>query len=85
MSSLVTIVASLRALLMGALQRLREMLWPRPERPAPAWAYAPAPGKRKNALPRPATGPLADPEWRPMWPGNRPRQQPATPDDTSDT
>ncbi|HEU5367797.1 MAG TPA: hypothetical protein VFU69_05020 [Ktedonobacterales bacterium] len=68
-------------LLMGALQRLREMLWPRPERPVPAWAYAPAPGKRRRALPRPPTGPLAEPEWRPMWPGNRPRQQPKASDD----
>jgi hypothetical protein len=84
MSSLVTIVARLRILFMGALQRLRALLWPRPERPAPAWAYAPAPGKRKRALPRPATGPLAEPEWRPMWPGKRPRQQPAAPDDASD-
>ena len=84
MASLVTHNASLRTLLMGALQRLREMLWPHPEQPAPAWAYAPAPGKRKRALPRPASGPLAEPEWRPMWPGNRPRQQPAAPDDATD-
>jgi hypothetical protein len=83
MSSLVTIFARMRSLLMGALQRLREMLWPRPARPAPAWAYAPAPGRRKTALPRPATGPLAEPEWRPMWPGNRPRQ-PEPPDDERD-
>lgn len=84
MSSPVTIFAIFARLLMGALQRLRELLWPRPERPAPAWAYAPAPGKRKTALPRPATGPLAEPEWRPMWPGSRPRRQPEPPDDASD-
>jgi hypothetical protein len=84
MASFVTYNANRRNLLMGALQRLREMLWPRPEQPAPAWAYAPAPGKRKRALPRPVSGPLAEPEWRPMWPGNRPRQQPSTPDDASD-
>lgn len=84
MSSLVTILTNLRALAMGALQRLRELLWPQAERPAPAWAYTPAPNKRKRALPRPNTGPLAEPEWRPMWPGNRPRQQPTAPDDASD-
>lgn len=84
MSSLVRTIAHLRTLFMGALQRLRELLWPQPERPAPAWAYAPAPNKRKRVLPRPATGPLAEPEWRPMWPGNRPRKQPAAHDDTSD-
>lgn len=81
MSSLVTIITRL---LMGALQRLRDLLWPRPARPAPAYALAPAPGKRKTALPRPATGPLPEPEWRPLWPGNRPRQQPAPPDDAGD-
>jgi hypothetical protein len=81
---MLTLAATLRSLLMGALQRLREMLWPRPERPTPAWAYAPAPGKRRRALPRPPTGPLTEPEWRPMWPGNRPRQQPKTPDDACD-
>jgi hypothetical protein len=69
-----------RTTLMGALQRLRDLVWPRPQRPAPAWAYAPAPGKRRNTLPRPATGPLGDREWRPLWPGNTPRQQPASSD-----
>lgn len=84
MSPLVTRNVGPHRLLMGALQRLRELLWPSPEQPAPAWAYAPAPGKRQRALPRPATGPLDEPEWRPMWPGNRPRQQPAPADDASD-
>jgi len=80
-SSLVRIVSKMRNLLMGAMQRLRELIWPRPQRAAPAWAYAPAPGRRQNTLPRPATGPLADPEWRPMWPGSRQPRRPAPPDD----
>ena len=84
MSSLTDRFARQRSLFMGALQRLRELLWPEPERPAPAWAYAPAPAKRKNALPRPVTGPLAAPEWRPMWPGNKPRQQSGAPEEGSD-
>jgi hypothetical protein len=84
MSSLVSILDNLGTLAMGALQRLRELLWPQSERPAPAWAYAPAPNKRKRALPRPATGPLAEPEWRPMWPGNRPRKPSAPSNDASD-
>ncbi len=78
MSSLVALPTNL---LMSAWQRLRDLLWPRPERPAPAYALAPAPGKRKNALPRRPSGPLAEPEWRPLWPGNRPRQQSTPPDD----
>ncbi len=76
--------ATQRSVLMGALQRLREMLWPRSDQPSPAYALAPAPNRRPRALPRPATGPLAEPEWRPMWPGNRPRRQPAPADDAGD-
>ena len=75
MTSLASMLANLRTLLMGAMQRLRDLFWPRPQRAAPAWAYAPAPGRRRNTLPRPVTGPLAEPEWRPMWPGRRQRQQ----------
>jgi hypothetical protein len=77
MAALTTMPINLRHVFMGAMQRLRDLIWPRPKRAAPAWAYAPAPGKRRPTHPRPTTGPLTEPEWRPMWPGKRQRRQPS--------
>ena len=59
--------------LMGVVQRLRDLLRPPKEQPAPAWAYAPAPTGHRPRLPR---EPRQSDDWRPLW---RPGQQPKRP------